>query len=321
MNDINKLLALLKTTDLKRNRLYIQTHDFPDHDAVSSAFALQKLLENYGYRPGLVYAGEIQRGSLAEMASALGIRLNKATSRTTAPGDFIIIVDGCKGSKNVTDLPGTEIAVIDHHRTSIPKNIPFHDIRRAYGACSTIIFEYYLAAGVKVPRRVATALMIGINIDTALLTRNVSAHDMEACYRLHKLADNRLAASLVRNNTEIKDLAHFKIALSRLVITGNYAFCYLPRGCGQNLLAILGDFFLSLKEVTFTAVCANNGDRINVSVRSENKAWNASEVLKSALAGCGLGGGHPAMAGGLIHDPSAFQEAAFRRKIAAILRL
>jgi len=27
------------------------------------------------------------------------------------------------------------------------------------------------------------------------------------------------------------------------------------------------------------------------------------------------------MAGGLIHDPSAFQEAAFRRKIAAILRL
>jgi len=321
MNHLKKLLALLKAADLKRSRLYIQTHDFPDQDAVASAFALQKLLENYGCRPEVVYAGEIQRGSLSEMIRALGIRLNKASSLTTAPGDSIIIVDGCKGSKNVTDLPGTEIAVIDHHRTAAVKNIPFHDIRRAYGACSTIISEYYLAAGVKVPRRVATALLVGINIDTALLTRGVSAHDMEACCRLHKLADNRLAGSLLRNNTELKDLAHFKTALSRLVITGNYAFCYLPDGCGQNLLAILGDFFLSLKEVNFTTVCAHNGNRINVSVRSESRAWNASQVLKTALAGCGLGGGHPTMAGGLIHDPSAFQEDAFRRKIAAILKL
>lgn len=321
MNKLKKLLALLKTTDLKRNKLYIQTHDFPDQDAVASAFGLQKLLENYGYRPELIYAGEIQRGSLAEMVRALGICLSKASSRATAPGDSIIIVDGCKGCKNVTDLTGTEIAVIDHHRTAAVKNMPFHDIRRAYGACSTIISEYYLAAGLKVPRRVATALMVGINTDTALLTRSVSAHDMEACCRLHKQADNRQAGCLLRNNTEMKDLAHFKTAISRLVITGNYAFCYLPRGCGQNLLAILGDFFLSLKEINFTAVCAHNGDRINVSVRSEKKAWNASQVLKAALAGCGLGGGHPTMAGGLIHDPAAFREAAFRRKIAAILGL
>ena len=321
MNDLKKLLALLKKTDLKRNRLYIQTHDFPDQDAVASAFGLQKLLEHYGYRPELIYAGELQRESLSDMVRSLGIKLHKASARATAPGDFIMIVDGCKGSKNVTELPGTELAVIDHHASAAAKNTPFRDVRRNYGACSTIIYEYYRGAGVKVPRRVATALLLGINIDTALLTRRVSPHDMEACYLLHKRADNRLAGRLLRNNTELGDLVHFKAALAGLVVKGSYAFCYLPGGCGQNLLAILGDFFLSLKEVHFAVVCAHNGNRINVSVRSENVEWHAAEILKAALAGRGLGGGHPDMAGGLIHDPSSFREDAFRSKIAAILKL
>ncbi len=319
MNDLKKILALLRTLDLRRNKLYIQPHDFPDQDAIASAFALQKLLEHFDYRAGIVYAGELQRQSLSEMVSCLGVKLNKAAAYDTKPGDYIIIVDGCKGSKNVTDLPGAEIAVIDHHRTSVPGKMPFRDIRRTYGACSTIIFDYYRAAGVAVPRRVATALLIGISIDTAFLTRGVSEHDMEAYYVLHKLADNPLACRLLRNNTELDDLPHFRDALSRLVVTGSYAFCYLPGGCGQNLLAILGDFFLSLKEVTFAVVCAHNGDRINVSMRSENKAWNAAEVLKAALAGQGMGGGHHDMAGGVIRAPSAFRAETFRKKIAAIL--
>ena len=54
-------------------------------------------------------------------------------------------------------------------------------------------------------------------------------------------------------------------------------------------------------------------------MRSENKAWNAAEVLKTALAGQGMGGGHHDMAGGVIRAPSAFREEAFRKKIAAIL--
>jgi len=319
MKELQKLLALLKKRTPAAGKLYIQAHDFPDQDAVASAFGLQKLLENYGWRPELVYAGEIQRESLSDMVRALGIGLRKAAACPMTAADSIIIVDGCKGSNNVTDLPGTEIAVIDHHRTRVPKNTPFRDVRSGYGACATIIFEYYRDAGIKVPRAVATALTIGINIDTSRLTRAVSAHDMEACYLLHKLADNRLAGRILRNNTEMNDLVHFKAALSRLVITGNHAFCYLPGGCAQNLLGILGDFFLSLKEVNFTTVCAHNGDRINVSMRSEARHWNASEVLKEALAGCGLGGGHSDMAGGVIHDLSAFREDAFRRRVAAVL--
>ena len=319
MNELEKLLALLKTLDLRRNKLYIQTHDFPDQDAIASAFALQKLLGRYGYRAGIIYAGELQRQSLAEMVRCLGIKLNKAAAHASKPGDHIIIVDGCKGSRNVSDLPGAEIAVIDHHRTPAPGKTPFRDIRSAYGACSTIIFDYYRAAKAAVPRRVATALLVGISIDTAFLTRGVSKRDMEAFYLLHKQADNQLACRLLRNNTELNDLPQFRAALSRLIVVDSFAFCYLPGGCGQNLLAILGDFFLSLKEVTFAAVCANNGDRVNVSMRSEDKSWNAAEVLKAALAGQGAGGGHHDMAGGVIRAPSAFRANAFRKKISAIL--
>ena len=69
MNDLKKILALLRTLDLRRNKLYIQPHDFPDQDAIASAFALQKLLEHFDYRAGIVYAGELQRQSLSEMVS------------------------------------------------------------------------------------------------------------------------------------------------------------------------------------------------------------------------------------------------------------
>ncbi len=320
MNSFKNLLALLGTADLRQHKLYIQTHDFPDPDAVAAAFGLQRLLENYGYRPEIVYAGEIQREALLDMIRQLGIRLGNAASCKIAPEDPIIIVDGCKGSNNVTELPGDEIAVIDHHEVAVPKNVAFSDIRPAYGACSSIIYEYYLAAGIEVPGAVATALLLGLNIDTALLMRRVSEPDLEAHYRLHRRADNRLVNELLRNNAEVKDLDFFKTALSGIIIEGDYAFCYFPDGCRQNLMGIMCDFFLALKEVNFAVVCARNGNRVNVSVRSEKKEWNASDVVRRALAGSGSGGGHPDMAAGIIPDAANFQEDSFREKTAAILR-
>jgi c-di-AMP phosphodiesterase-like protein len=42
MLDLGTLFSKLKT----RERVFIQTHDFPDHDAIASAFGMQKLLES-----------------------------------------------------------------------------------------------------------------------------------------------------------------------------------------------------------------------------------------------------------------------------------
>jgi nanoRNase/pAp phosphatase (c-di-AMP/oligoRNAs hydrolase) len=287
-----------------RRPVYVQTHDFPDHDAIASAFAMQRLLALQGVPSRIVYAGDIQRDSLRRMIADLGIEAAPAAGVTMSPRDPIVIVDGCKGSKNVTDLPGDEVAVIDHHQVKTPDNVPFVDIRPDHGACATMIHGYWALAGAAVPRDVATGLMIGINMDTALMTRQVGVEDIRAYADLYTFADVRLENSILRNSIQTRDLAFFRHALANVDIRDTMAFCWFPEGCNQNLLGILGDFFISLQEADFVVLCARNANVINVSVRSEREEWNASRVVQQALNGIGFGGGHADMAGGIIREPS-----------------
>jgi len=288
----------------QRRPLYVQTHDFPDHDAVASAFGIQALLQHAGVPSRIVYAGDLQRDSLRRMIQDLGIQIVPAADVVMAAADPIVIVDGCKGSKNVTDLPGDEIAIIDHHDVKSPDSVPFVDIRSTHGACSTMIHGYWGDAHAEIPGPVATALMIGINMDTALLTRQVSRADIEVYADLYTRADVRLENSILRNSIQTKDLAFYKHALENVRIDDRMAFCWFPNGCNQNLLGILGDFFISLEEAEFVVLCARNANVINVSVRNEREGWNASRVVQAALQGIGFGGGHADMAGGIIRDPS-----------------
>ncbi|MDR2259299.1 MAG: hypothetical protein LBE14_09150, partial [Treponema sp.] len=55
--------------------LVIQTHDFPDHDAAASAFALGRLLGRRGYAVRLLYRGVIRSFSLKTMIEKLRIPL------------------------------------------------------------------------------------------------------------------------------------------------------------------------------------------------------------------------------------------------------
>jgi len=286
--------------------IFIQTHNYPDHDSVASAFGLQYLFSRLGIRAHLVYEGDIQRDSLVQMIRELSIDIRPCSEYSMNENHKIVIVDGCKGNKNVTDLIGDEVAVIDHHQVEKPDDVPFADIRSSYGACSTVIFSYYEKFGIDVPRNVATAMMIGINMDTALLTRGVSSYDIEAYADLYTISDIRLQNSILRNYIQSKDLSFYRYAIDNIKIGDEIAFCYFPDGCNQNLLGILGDFFLALDEVEFVILCAKNGSSINFSLRNEKKGWNAARAIQDALRGIGFGGGHADMAGGIVPDAHNF---------------
>ena len=289
-----------------RKACYIQSHDFPDHDSIASAYGLSILLKTFGIHTGLVYEGTVQRDSLKLLMQELQIPMLHVAEHDLSESDPILIVDGCKGNKNVTDLIGDEIGIIDHHNVQEPEDVPFCDIRPEYGSCSTIICEYYRDADIEIPGSVATALMVGLLVDTAQLTRGVSHADVDAHSWLYRLCDTAFVNALLRNNIQQKDLSFYREALERVRIEQSIAWCWFPEGCKQNLLGIIGDFFLSLKEVDFVCLAAKNGNRINLSLRSENRRWNASTIIKELLTGIGFGGGHSDMAGGMINDPSLF---------------
>ena len=300
--------------------VYIQTHDFPDPDAVATAFGLQQLLKEFRLNTPIIYNGSIGRDSLQKMIDFAHIPLLSADDVEIDVFDKIIIVDGCKGNRNVTSLKGNEIAVIDHHDVTMPEDVYFTDIRPDYGACVSIIYSYYQELGVKIKPDTANAMLIGLQMDTALLTRGICDEDIRAFASLYHYADIRAVNDILRNNIRLSDLDFFRRGIERLVVRNSFGFCYFEEGCSQNLMAIIADFFLSLKEADFIVVCAKNGNKINFSLRSEIDRWHAAEILKNALASSGYGGGHKHMAGGIYSDAESFDPIKTQENFLQILK-
>ncbi len=288
--------------------VYIQAHNFPDHDAIASAYGLQKLMERFGVHAEITFDGDIERESLRRMIENLNIKLVHAHELEMKKTDKIIIVDGCKHNRNVTDLPGEEMGIIDHHSIDVPDDVLYVDLRPNYGSTSTIIYEYYLKTHQTFTKNVATAMMIGLNKDTAGLTRGVNYHDVIAYSDLWHNADMEYVNSIMRNDIEMSDLEYFSLGINKMKTFRNFGFIFFEQGCQQNLLGVLGDFFLTLNELDFVVLAARNNNKINLSIRSEYKKWNAALVIEKALQGIGFGGGHEDMAGGIIDEQVNYSE-------------
>lgn len=316
LTTISELIHFLS----KEEVVYLQVHDFPDADAVASAFALQHLFQHYAIRSRIIFARHILEPRLNKMITDLQISIQPITAiGRMGAQDKIILVDGCKGNSNVTDLVGDEVAVIDHHLVTRPEDVEFADIRADLGACSSLIGSYFLELGVPIPPKVATALMIGIGTDTSQLTRRVSAEDLRIYYTCFLSADIGYVMSMLRNPIHYKDLEQFSYLISHLQCYGNIAFCHFPAGCRQNLLAIMATFALSLTEIDLVVLSATNDNQVHFSVRNERAEWNAARFIRESLADSGFGGGHQDMAGGLIPDSRLFDQEQLYARMQSLL--
>jgi len=317
MAQIKKIAKLLK----KRKRVFIQTHNYPDHDAVASAFGLQQLLKLYKVDSTIIYHGEILRDSLQRMIDQLGIELIHHSSYEIDEKDAIVIVDANKGNRNVALLKGEVLAVIDHHVGDTHDEVPFNDIRSDYGACASIIFSYYAEVKEELLQKVATALHTAILFDTHQLTRNVSKTDIDTFALLYRVSDVNLVNSLVRNSIKIEDLPQYKFLLKNTKFHHNFAYCHFHDGCNRNLLAILSDYLLTLDEMDFVVLSCKVSDEITFSVRSELAELPAHIMIQEALLGIGSGGGHIDMAGGRIFKIEDFDEDTVFNKFLSQVRL
>jgi len=301
LTTVRELILFLKNEDI----VYVQPHNFPDHDAIASAFALQQFFIHFGIQTEIVFDTEIQRDAVKRLIEDLNICIHHISETSMEEHHKIVLVDGCKGNTNVTDLIGDEVGVIDHHLVVEPDDVEFSDIRMEYGSCASIIASYYMEHNVDMSRNVATALMIGINMDTALLTRNVSEFDMSAYFHCYRIADIPYVNSVLRNYIRLNDLEYYQYLIHHYKIHDRILFCYFPQGCNQNLLGILSDFALALEEIDLVVLCAND-QKIHFSLRSEDLEWDVSMLIRHLLDGVGFGGGHADMAGGVIPDPHSF---------------
>ncbi len=310
---------LIRFLKKESGRIFIQPHNYPDPDAVSSAYGLREILSARGLEAEIIYEGELQRDALVRMINELRIPLHHWKHYGLNASDRIIVVDGCKGNANVLDLPGREVAVIDHHKSKTTEDISLKDIRPHYGSCSTMICEYYQEQKLIPSKQAASALHIGLARDTDLYTRGMGTMDLKALSFLYPHSDTEKVNSILRNNIQLSDLDYFRSLLQDLKYKQGLAFCFLPEECPQNLMGILVDFVLSLQEVHFAALFSRRGENISLSFRNNRPDRDASLIMKRFTAKIGQGGGHKEMAGGSIAASAAGEPEKFFIRLLKLL--
>ncbi|MDR1428845.1 MAG: TraB family protein, partial [Spirochaetaceae bacterium] len=302
LSGFSKLKEILKAKS-DGGKVVIQTHDFPDHDAVAAAFALAELLGHFEFTPSILYRGEIRSHSLTTMIHELAIPLAQVTD-DMAPPELVncpcVIVDGNPANANAREATRFLAGVVDHHGNSSPPDCPFIDVRPDYGSSSAMVAAYWKEAGLVPPSAVATAILMGIEMDTDFLSRQVSRDDLDAFYRLFFTGDWQSASRIVKTSLCKADLPVLTMAVNNSKIEGSLFFTHLTVDCSQELISILADFFLRLREITVTVIVEIKGKDHHVSVRSRDQGISAAKIVREALKDIGAGGGHDHMAGGAL---------------------
>lgn len=304
---MTKLDELLE--QINRDHVYIQTHNFPDPDAIASAYGLQELLKVRGIPSTICYSGKIDRYSTAKLGEMMGIEMHNIENLASvlSDDDEVILVDAQKGNSNIIDMTGDEIICVDHHPENEKYGYRFKDIRSDIGACATIIASYFFENHVPMTKNIATALTYGIRIDTNNLCRGVSKLDMEMIYRLYDDCDYEVIHMLENSTLCFEDLMAYSRAISSIEVHDNISFADTGNDC--PVIANISDFMLALKEVAFSVVYSRKEGGIKLSVRSEKSSLDAGKIVHAALKGVGDGGGHAAMAGGFVPFEGTDREA------------
>lgn len=296
MTHLEKLLQCIK-----QNHVFIQTHDFPDADAIGSAFGIQYLLKKNNINSTICYRGKIDRFYLSKMLNALNIEFfNIKDIEDITNNNSIILVDSQKGNSNLLNFTCSNVICIDHHPTFSSSDYIYSDIRPDIGACSSIIASYFFESGIEIPRNIATAILYGIKVDTANLTRHVSDLDLDMFYHTFKLADIELTQSFDMSTLQFNDLAAYAHAINSIQVYDDISFTNTGINCPEALIANISDFMLSLSEVSLSIVYSLRNDGIKLSLRSDNTSYDAGQIINLALKGIGNGGGHSTMAGGFV---------------------
>lgn len=295
MGDYKKLIELLRD-----HVVYIQTHNFPDPDAMASAYGLQQFLLEHGVNSTLCYDGKIEKLSTRKMLDVFNIEIKCIEEiPEMREEDYIVTVDAQKYNANVTDFIGDEIACIDHHPTYISCEYEYKDVRQA-GACATLITEYYVKSNTAISSNTAAALLYGIKMDTNGLSRGVTDLDIEMFGFLHKHAEIAKVTDMQTSLLELEDLRAYGAAIESIKVYDKMGFASIPFDCPDGLIAMVSDFILSLDVVDFAVVYSEREDGLKFSVRSSDVALNAGTIINDSLIGLGSGGGHASMAGGFV---------------------
>lgn len=310
----------------RRRPLILLQHN-PDPDALASGFAIKHLLKRVLRSDCVVaFTGTVGRAENRAMMRYLKIQIVPAFKVSFRHHDLVIVVDTQPGA-GTCRLPDGLVpdVVVDHHPVVGDRlagvRLPLVDA--SYGATSSLVGEMFLANGLSIPDRVATALVYGIQTDTQDLARNVSPADEDVFAKLYPLADLRLIGRIQRARVPQSYFRIMERGLRHAHVHGNAVTTHLGEIEHSDLVAEVADLLFRLEGMTWSFVTGVHARVLYASLRAvEQEGIDAGAVARAVAGTRGSGGGHEALAAAQIplapgEDPDAAQEAALARFLEA----
>lgn len=295
------LLAVLN--DYKH--IAIITHDNPDPDAISSGWAIQRLLDKkLKIEAQLIGGGAIVRAENRHMMKLVDPPIELVNRFLPKMRTAIVLVDcGPEVAAHFLTSSKTEVvAVIDHHLVGEQPDVPFVDIRPQMAACVTIAADYLREQGIKPGERLSTAMLYAIRTETCGNEYRHTRLDRSIITWLARYANPEWLAEIENAPLAQTYYGDLVLALQNTLLFGDTAFCVLPRAQGQEIVGEVADLLIrgdAIKRVFCGAAIA--GD-FYCSVRTEEDSDSAAELVKSTLGELGNGGGHGHRAGGKVSN-------------------
>lgn len=263
-----------------------------DPDAMASAIALKRLFWPKIKKVLIYHVNAIQRTDNLTFIKLLRIKQRHIRSMNpTAITKWALLDSQPHHHEAFLKVP-VDI-IIDHHPMDRVFKAAYVDIRENYGANSTIMTEYLLAAKIRPSQRLATALFYGIKTDTDNFVRASVLNDVSAFRYLYGYANMHIVKKIESSEMTRKTLASYKIAMERLVFFKDMAIVHMGEVENPDILVVMADFFMRLAEMTWSIVSGINKDKLIIILRNAGFRGNAGKTAQRLFGGWGASaGGH-----------------------------
>ncbi len=302
-------------------KLLILTHDNPDPDAIAAAWLLSRIARRTdGLKVALAYGGIIGRTENRAMIDVLKIPIRPIDEIGLGSFDALSLVDTQPETGN-NSLPEDRTATIvfDHHPCRrATRTVPYYDIREDYGATTTILYEYLLAAEIPLDKRLAGAVFHAIRSETQNLGREASRTDQRAFLDCFPLVDNEALSSIEHARLQRSYFDMMGRAIDGTRLYSEIAVTLLEEVHNPDMVAEFADLVVRLEGIEWALCIGRYNDDLLLSIRSNSRRANAGKLIRQIVGERGTAGGHDMIAGGKV--PGGAITSVRARRIEDLLR-
>lgn len=300
--EARSLHRFLEENREKISPLLILTHDYPDPDALASAFALQHLAEKaFGIESRIVYGGVIGRMENRAMVQTLRIPVHKVKRADFKKFEHVALVDTQPSFQNNAFPKNRKpVLVIDQHPSAVKPSADLAVIDTGCGATCVIVAQALLLSQIEIPPRIATALAYGILSDTMDFYRVNRADVVQTYLQILPHCDMKELAHIQNPVRSRKFFTILGQAIQNTFSRRGILIAVLGYVDNPDLVSQIADFLLTYKTAHWVLCFGRYRGKLYVSLRTNKVNVQAGEILRDIMIKRGKAGGWGPIAGGSI---------------------